>query len=126
MAEPGKDDPLEGFRGKNAAQVEAEFRERLGQNAYLIDVYQMGDAMRGFIDNPAGFFIIKSLNDRMNRALLALLEGGDTGPEMMAKLFEARAAFTALELIETTIKDGIDAERKIASEDPSTETQGDT
>mgnify|MGYP000641450627 FL=1 len=111
-------DPLEGFRDRSPAEIEAEFRRQLGPDDFLLDLLQLGEEMQAWVDTPAGAFIHSTLRDRVNEALAALLAQPtvDT-PEARRFHGEARAAFQALELIQNTIRTGRMADKTLTAQE---------
>lgn len=115
-------DPLDGFRSKSPAEIEAELRQRLGPDDFLVDLFQMGQVMQEWVETPAGAYLHRTLRDRVNENLAALLREptADTDAARRAHA-EARAAHAALELIQSAIGTGRMAEQIITSQESTPE-----
>lgn len=123
MTENGQDrDPLEGFRGdETSEQLEAGLRRNLGENAYLVDIWQIGKVMAAFTETPAGCYLVKTLQDDLHTEIKALLAEADPGSDKArTAFFAAKANLAALDVIESAVKNGAEAERRMAADDEVT------
>jgi len=111
-------DPLDGFRDKSPAEVEAELRRKLGDSEFLVDLLHMGDQMRAWIETPPGALLYATLRDQVNEALAKLLLAPTLSTEAaIAAHAEGRAAYRALELINQTLRAGEEAERTLNAQE---------
>ena len=116
------EDPLEGFREQSPEELEAGLRRNLGGSDYLVDVWQMGEAMRAFIETPAGAFLFTEFRDDFNEQLEKLLEQADPdSAEARNCFYELRATWKTLEKIRIAIDEGRKAKVTIIEADVETE-----
>lgn len=116
------DDPLEGFRDQTTEELEAGLRRNLGDKEFLVDVWQMGEAMKAFIETPAGALLFNEFRDDFNDQLEKLLEQADLDtPAARQHFYEMRACWRALQKIRTTIDEGQKAKRNIIEADAEPE-----
>jgi hypothetical protein len=111
---------LEGYGGEPQG-AEAELRRRLGEHDFLVDLFQLGEQMQGFIETPAGAFLFKTLQDNVNSGLKGLLGEPSCDTESARKLFaQAKTSWTALSLIQETLQMGRVATRMMSEMDEVT------
>ena len=67
------------FADQGPQAAEDSLRQKLGENDYLVDLWQMGEQMRMFVETPAGKLLEIEFRQDFNRALRALLECDDAG-----------------------------------------------
>lgn len=111
---------LEGY-GAEPQGAEAELKRRLGEHDFLVDLFQLSEQMRAFVETPAGAFLFSTLKDNVNLGLKGLLNepGLDTSS---AKAFyaQAKTAWASLSLIEETLAMGPVADRMMTELDQVT------
>jgi hypothetical protein len=101
---------LDGY-GAAPQGAEAELRRRLGEQDFLVDLFQLGEQMRGFTETPAGAFLFKTLKDDVNSGIKGLLDQPTPDTETARAFFaKAKTAWAALVLIEETLAMGPVAE----------------
>ena len=107
MAEPD----LTGY-GAEPQGAEAELRSRLGEHDFLVDLFQIGEQMQGFVETPAGAFLFTTLRGDVNTGLKGLLGEPSPDTEAARKFFaQAKTAWAALSLIQETLSMGRVADR---------------
>ena len=117
---------IEEFADKGPQAAEDALRQKLGENDYLVDLWQMGEQMRMFAATPIGKLLDLEFRQDFNRAMRALLECDDPGaPAGRAAHAEARLNWRLLQKIEATLGAGKEAE-SIMMEQDRDQPEGDT
>lgn len=107
--------------GAEPQGAEEELRRRLGEHDFLVDLFQMGEQMRAFIETPAGAHLYLALKQDVNTGLKGLL--GEPSPDTtQARLHfaQAKTAWASLSLIQETLAMGRVADRMISEMDQVT------
>lgn len=107
--------------GAEPQGAEGELRRRLGEHDFLVDLFQLGEQMQGFIETPAGAFLFKTLQDNVNSGLKGLLGEPTSDTDAARRFFaQAKTAWAALSLIQETLQMGRVADRMISEMDQVT------
>lgn len=100
---------------------EGELRRRLGEHDFLVDLFQLGEQMQGFIETPAGAYLFATLRGDVNSGLKGLMGEPSPDTETARKFFaQAKTAWAALSLIQETLSMGRTADRMISEMDQVT------
>ena len=109
--------------GFSDAEAERRLREKLAEHDFLVDLWQMGEQMRGFAETPVGVFLISEFRQDFNEALAMLLECESPDTDAARQAFwKAKTAWNLLGKIEGVLAAGQDAEKIMLEAD----TRGDT
>ena len=111
---------LEGY-GAEPSGAEAELRRRLGEHDFLVDLFQLGEQMREFIETPVGAFLFAELRSDVNSGIKGLLDQPAVDSDNARAYFaKAKTAWASLVLIQETLEMGPVAERMISEMGSST------
>lgn len=109
-------DELGGFAPETDA--EKALREAMGENDYLVDLWQLGEQTKLFAETTVGSFLLQDMRERFMESVRDLLDADDPGSESgRAAHAEARLNWRILSRLEEILTAGMQAEAIMTEQD---------